>query len=139
MTKNSYLLSSSLAEPGRPPVRTVPPRADNAHRGSHDKLTPDLHSHCPICGHAYQAGEETILLISAAFAPGASSLRGERGLRGDAHLGHRECVLPRLLTLLASFQPATRFELASRELSAGTTAPSKAPPETPAPAAAFQS
>jgi hypothetical protein len=37
-------------------------------------------------------------------------------------LGHHGCVLPRLLTLLADFQPEARFVRAVRGLSCGESA-----------------
>lgn len=72
----------------------------------------DLSSHCPVCGGPYQPGEEVLTLGCLSFGE-ASGDPGEQ-----VPLGHHRCVLPRLLTLLAGFQPEPRFTLASEPRSA---------------------
>lgn len=103
---------------GRSRERAARPRSDPHASGQRDP-TPDLHSHCPICGNAYQTGEEMVLLASAVFCAGTDPVVAGGDTGGNAFLGHRACVLPRLLTLLASFQPANRFERASQDFAAG--------------------
>ena len=73
--------------------------------------TPDLWNSCPICGNHYQPGEDVLALARRSFATAAlSSSWASAGEPGSSILlGHRECVLPRLLTLLASFRPDERF------------------------------
>lgn len=70
----------------------------------------DLRNRCPVCGHPYRAGENVLALDCLAFAAGRDS--GRKIL-----LGHDWCVLPRLLTLLADFQPQARFKGASGDCS----------------------
>lgn len=72
----------------------------------------DLSSHCPVCGGSYQADERVLTLGCLSFGA-ADEDPGEQ-----IPLGHRRCVLPRLLTLLAGFQPEPRFTLASEPRSA---------------------
>lgn len=71
----------------------------------------DLRSECPVCGRPYQCGDQVVALTCFAFAK-ATLIPGD----GDKIiLGHHGCVLPRLLTLLAGFQPESRFVKAARE------------------------
>ena len=78
------------------------------------KAAPDLRSHCPVCGGPYQPGESVLTLGCPSFPPGAapSPAAAGRDPGGQVILGHHRCVLPRILTLLAGFQPALRFALA---------------------------
>jgi hypothetical protein len=85
-------------------------------------VTPDLCSHCPVCGKPYQAGEPVLALACLSFAPSAvpcSPATANGDPSSKIILGHHECVLPRLLTLLAGFQPELRFVRASNDFSAG--------------------
>src|SRR6478672_8639323 len=78
--------------------------------------TPDLRRNCPVCGNAYRPGEGVLALTCLPFAASAFpclSTPLECDLTNKIVLGHHECVLPRLLTLLASFGPEARFETAS--------------------------
>jgi hypothetical protein len=80
--------------------------------------TPKLRSNCPICGKTYQTGEGVVALASIVFSSSALPSQptpgsDERG--GMIPLGHHACVLPRLLTLLAGFQPEVRFVEALRD------------------------
>lgn len=68
---------------------------------------PDLRNRCPICGRPYQAGENVLALDCLTFAAGA---RTAAPAARKVLLGHDRCVLPRLLTLLADFQPEARFQ-----------------------------
>ena len=76
---------------------------------------PDLRNHCPVCGHHYQAGENVLALDCLTFAAGPRSAAPGAGRDSGRKilLGHDRCVLPRLLTLLADFQPEARFQGAS--------------------------
>ena len=77
------------------------------------KAAPDLRSHCPVCGDPYQPGERVLALGCPSFPPGAvPSSAAAREPVGQVILGQHRCVLPRILTLLAGFQPALRFALA---------------------------
>jgi hypothetical protein len=85
------------------------------------KTTLDLRSNCPVCGHPYQPGEAVLALASLSFAISAvpsSSLADGGDPSSKTILGHHECVLSRLLTLLASFRPEVRFVKASEDFSA---------------------
>jgi hypothetical protein len=80
----------------------------------------DLRSQCPVCGNPYQPGEGVLTLASLSFVTGAVSPSAAGWDPSDqVLLGHRRCVLPRLLTLLAGFQPERRFALASEPCAAG--------------------
>ena len=123
MSRNSYFstgddVRADGAKSAWPRDRGVSAPSDR-HPSSQPEPTPDLHSHCPVCGKAYQTGEEMVMLASTVFWAGAVPAEAGRDTEGNAFLGHRACVLPRLLTLLASFQPANRFERASRDFAAG--------------------
>jgi hypothetical protein len=86
------------------------------------EVTPDLRRNCPVCGNAYQPGEGVLALACLPFATRAFpclSTPIECDLTDKIVLGHHECVLPRLLTLLAGFRPEARFETASTDLFAG--------------------
>src|SRR4051794_39384928 len=93
----------------RVPSAGISPRlSEETRRSNQLEATPDLRRHCPICGNAYQWGEEVVSLASRSF--GADAAPSLPAIGSDAVLGHPGCVLPRLLTLLASFQPAPRFD-----------------------------
>jgi hypothetical protein len=84
------------------------------------KAAPDLSSHCPVCGDPYQPGDRILTLACPSFAAEAVPLAATGRDPGDPIiLGHRGCVLPRLLTLLAGFRPASRFALVSEACSVG--------------------
>jgi hypothetical protein len=114
-------------DPSRPPPEARP-RSDGTTlmesrelRGSIKRgVTPDLRSHCPVCGNAYQPGEGVLALACLSFATGAVPAAPAGGCDpiGNQFLGHHGCVLPRLLTLLAGFQPEPRFVKAATALSA---------------------
>ena len=101
---------------GTPPAVPGPiPRSINGN------AAPDLRSHCPVCGNAYQPGEGILALACLSFGAGAvppSPAAPGRDSVGKVLLGHHGCVLPRLLTLVVGFQPEVRFVTASREVSA---------------------
>lgn len=85
-------------------------------------MAPDLRSHCPICGNAYRPGEGVLALVGRSFARSvvpSSPPAGSHDSDSQVILGHRGCVLPRLLTLLAGFQPEARFVTAANDGSAG--------------------
>jgi hypothetical protein len=85
-------------------------------------VTPDLRSHCPVCGKAYQPGDGVLALVCLSSATSAvPSVPTAAGCDPSRKiiLGHHGCVLPRLLTLLVGFQPELRFAKASRDLFAG--------------------
>jgi len=82
--------------------------------------TLDLCRNCPVCGNPYQPGERVLALACLSFEASAGSspvaaAGGDPG--GQIILGHHRCVLPRLLTLLAGFQPELRFATASEAYS----------------------
>ncbi len=83
--------------------------------------TQDLHSNCPICGHSYEPGEEVLALACLTFATRAVPSPSAAAACDPSRkmiLGHQACVLPRILTLLAGFQPEARFVRASNDFSA---------------------
>lgn len=87
-----------------------------ARRALNRKVALDLRRDCPVCGQPYQSGDNIVALNCLAFAPStesspAVSLDSDR----KVILGHHGCVLPRLLTLLAGFQPEIRFVKAADE------------------------
>lgn len=88
-------------------------------------VVPDLRRDCPVCGKPYQPAEEVLALASLSFATGAVS-GSAASAGGDPcsmiFLGHQRCVLPRLLTLLAGFQPEARWVKASKDFFAGESA-----------------
>jgi hypothetical protein len=80
----------------------------------------DIRRNCSICCMPYLPGDEVLALDSLSYAttampcsPGSSSFEPSSKMI----LGHHGCVLPRLLTLLASFQPEVRFVKAIKDLS----------------------
>jgi hypothetical protein len=84
------------------------------------KAAPDLSSHCPVCGGPYQPGERVLTLACTSFAAGAlPPSAADHDPDDPIILGHRGCVLPRLLTLLTCFRPASRFALVSEACSVG--------------------
>lgn len=94
-------------------------------RSTSPEMTPDLRRNCPVCGNAYQPGEGVLAMACLPFAPSAFpylSTPLECDLTDKIVLGHRECVLPRLLTLLAGFRPEPRFETASTDFFASEPA-----------------
>jgi hypothetical protein len=99
---------------------------------SNREVTLDLRSHCPVCGQLYQPGERVLTLACLSFAPPAVPCAPATA-NGDPTsqflLGHHTCVLPRLLTLLAGFQPELRFVRAANGFSAGESVP--APAQSP--------
>jgi hypothetical protein len=91
-------------------------------RSMNQKVTPDLGRECPVCGNPYRAGEEVLALARVSFGDGATppAATAAGGDPGSAILlGHHGCVLPRLLTLLAGFQPEVRFVRAAEAFPAG--------------------
>jgi hypothetical protein len=107
------------------PEGTAPRLSEEMRRSIKREVTPDLHRHCPICGTPYQPGEGVLALACLSFAAStvpSSPAAGDCDPSSKLILGHRGCVLPRLLTLLASFQPEHRFVKASRDFSAGESA-----------------
>lgn len=93
-------------------------------RSANRKVAPDLRSNCPVCGNPYQPGEEVLALACLSFATSAvPSSPAAAGCDPSTKitLGHYGCVLPRLLTLIAGFQPEGRFVLASRDFTAAET------------------
>lgn len=115
MSENSYFSPPTLGD------RTANANRAQAVAGTPDSReprcrnwedTPDLRSDCPICGYPYTRGDEVVMLDSLVLGdvpPLAVS-------GSPVFLGHHRCVLPRLLTLLASFQPANRFDQATHDL-----------------------
>jgi len=102
---------------GTPPA--LPQRMD---RSISREVTPNLRSSCPVCGNPYQPSEGVLALACLSFSPGAvpSSPAGAGSDPGSSIiLGHQECVLPRLLTLLAGFQAEDRFVRAARDIYGG--------------------
>src|SRR5438034_142873 len=113
MSNNSYFSPRDIRETGTDGAGIKQPTTRPHHsaesRGPNWEPTPDLRSNCPICGRPYQLGDEVVVLASQTF--GAAAVRESTPAAGSpVFLGHHDCVLPRLLTLLASFQPANRFE-----------------------------
>jgi hypothetical protein len=102
-------------------VGPAPRLADVMRRLVGQEATPDLRSHCPVCGHPYQPGEGVLALTGLAFVSG--DVNAAAADDGDASrtifLGHHSCVLPRLLTLLAGFRPDDRFIKASKDFASG--------------------
>jgi hypothetical protein len=102
----------------RPVPKGAVPLSSQQGRQSVNGRVPDLRTNCPVCGNPYQAGEAVLELacrsVGANPVPPVTEARGASGIV----LGHRGCVLPRLLTLLAAFQPEARFLRAAEEFSA---------------------
>ncbi len=100
------------------PEGATPLFRERARRSITGAKAPDLRRNCPVCGNAYQPGEGVLALACLPFAAcdlPCLSTPAECDLTDKIVLGHRECVLPRLLTLLASFRPEARFETASTD------------------------
>ncbi len=99
----------------------APRFAEELPRALKRESTLDLRSRCPICGKAYQDGDEALALAQLSLAintePATLTAVGCDPSR-KIILGHYGCVLPRLLTLLAGFQPELRFVEAANQLSA---------------------
>ena len=95
---------------------TAPP-SETARRPLPGRVMPDLSNNCPVCGSPYVSGERVVALVCVPFA--RADVAPSPAPPGDGTdtitLGHQGCVLPRLLTLLAGFQPESRFEAASTE------------------------
>jgi len=114
-------------EPRRSPE--VRPKSENAislssvdmSRLINREGTKDLRTHCPVCGHPYQPGEGVLAMACLSFAFSAAPAAPDHP-SSTISLGHYGCVLPRLLTLLASFRPAARFEKAFLNFSDGEPA-----------------
>jgi hypothetical protein len=90
-------------------------------RSADRNVTPDLRNNCPVCGNPYQPGEGVLALGCLPFATSAgpsTPAASERDQCCNIILGHHHCVLPRLLTLIASFGPAARFVTAFQDLCA---------------------
>jgi hypothetical protein len=107
------------------PEGTAPKQAEELRRSLKPEVRPDLNTQCPICGCPYQPGERVLALACLSFAegPGPSSPPAAAcDASSKTVLGHRQCVLPRLLTLLASFGPAARFVTALKGLPAAESA-----------------
>jgi hypothetical protein len=100
-------------------VGPAPRLSDVIRRLENRETTPDLRTQCPVCGHPYQRGEGVLALTGLAFVSG--DVNAAPADDGDAEqtifLGHHNCVLPRLLTLLAGFRPDARFIKASKDFS----------------------
>jgi hypothetical protein len=80
----------------------------------------DLRKKCPVCGVPYQHGDGVLALACISFATGTvPSIRAARSSEHSSQtiLGHSRCVLPRILTLLAGFQPEGRFVTAFKDFS----------------------
>jgi hypothetical protein len=100
---------------------TTPMLSAERSRSISRELTPDLRNNCPVCGAAYQPGENVLALACFPLEAGAAPpfpavvdcAPGSRIL-----LGHHGCVLPRLLTLISCFRPETRFVNAFHNVSA---------------------
>lgn len=75
----------------------------------------DLRRDCPVCGQSYESGEMVLTLSCYAFAADTASSVARRESDKKIPLGHHACILPRLLTLLAGFQPEIRFVKAASE------------------------
>lgn len=82
-------------------------------RSGDPNVTSNLQSYCPVCNNAYKAGEGVLALaclpIAISGLPWYQSVPADSETSKRIILGHQECVLPRLLTLLAGFQPEARF------------------------------
>jgi hypothetical protein len=101
---------------------------EQVRRSTTREMTPDLRRNCPVCGNAYQPGEGVLALACLPFAASAFpclSTPRECDLTDKIVLGHHECVLPRLLTLLAGFRPEARFVTASTDFFASESAPAE--------------
>ncbi len=100
-----------------------PPDAEHDYQFLKDRdITPDLRHRCPICGDLYHPGDGVLALGCLPFPTGEPSASPEPSGCEPGNsilLGHPDCVLPRLFTLLASFRPDERFV---RAVSAGETA-----------------
>ncbi len=97
--------------------RATLPSSEAAHLPIPGRVMPDLRKNSPVCGSPYVSGERVVALACFPFASSdVAPLPAPPGDGTDAiTLGHQGCVLPRLLTLLAGFQPESRFETASTE------------------------
>lgn len=107
----------------KPGGATLPP-AEKVRRSLNGEAPPDLRKNCPVCGQPYRPGEAVLALssVSLATSPVSSVPQAPDCDSTDKIiLGHHGCVLPRLLTLLAGFQPEARFETASANLFAGAS------------------
>ncbi len=116
--------TSGSARPGQRPLAGPPeavPLPATRCRSLSPGGAPDLHSTCPVCGGLYQPGDAVLALNCLVLVPAAArtppSTSRDDPIR-NLVLGHHACVLPRLLTLLAGFQPETRFVKAVRAYSA---------------------
>lgn len=101
------------AEARSNPEGMIPVVSAESGRLTSQEAPPDLRRDCPICGQPYRSGDKVMALACFAFATSMS-----RPAPGDGNkimLGHHACVLPRLLTLLAGFQPEIRFVKAASE------------------------
>ena len=98
-------------------ARDTPPSPEMPRRPIPGRVMPDLRKNSPVCGSPYVSGERVVALACFPFASSdVAPLPAPPGDGTDAiTLGHQGCVLPRLLTLLAGFQPESRFETASTE------------------------
>ncbi len=109
--------AARAADARRAGDRTTPPSSETARRPIPGRVMPDLSNNCPVCGIPYVSGERVAALVSVPFA--SSDVAPLPAPPGDGTdtiaLGHQGCVLPRLLTLLAGFQPESRFETAATE------------------------
>ncbi len=108
---------------GRPkPDGAMPMVSEEVRREMCPEGTLNLRSNCPVCGKLYQPGEGVAALTCLPFATSAMPTSpAATGCEPSAKiiLGHHGCVLPRLLTLIASFQPEGRFVRAFKDFSAG--------------------
>jgi hypothetical protein len=98
------------------------PSVEKIRRTVSGGASPDLRRNCPVCGNPYRPGEGVLALscLSLSINPVLSLPVGSGcDLTGKIILGHNGCVLPRLLTLLAGFQPEARFENAAANLFGG--------------------
>jgi hypothetical protein len=75
-------------------------------QGMQPKGLLNLRHCCPVCGKPYQLGEAVLALTSFCLGPGeADRMTANHVSSSDVILGHHDCVLPRLLTLVASVRP----------------------------------
>ena len=109
--------AARAADARRAGDHATPPPSETARRPLPGRVTPDLRNNCPVCGCPYESGERLVALVCVPFARSdVAPLPAPPGGGTDTiTLGHQGCVLPRLLTLLAGFQPDARFEAASTE------------------------
>jgi hypothetical protein len=71
---------------------------------------------CPVCGNFYQPGESVVALAALSVLAGAVAFAASGHEHdGKIILGHQDCVVPRLLSLLARVHRKDRFAGAAEE------------------------